>query len=231
MRKPRATANEKNVLLAFGNPTVGAKVTALHQIAPRSAPMDPLPDAEREVNALQNLYGASAARVYLGAAVREDRAKAEATSYAILHFATHGVLDDASPLYSRLVLAQGDTNEDGMLEAWEIMRLNLQARLAVLSACETARGQIGTGERMIGLSWAFFIAGCPTTIASQWKVDSATTAKLMLDFHRRLRGDRQKPPLSIAKALQQSSLQLLQQGGITSHPFFWAGFVAVGRGE
>jgi CHAT domain-containing protein len=65
--------------------------------------------------------------------------------------------------------SQGD---DGLLDAGEIMRLRLHAEMAVLSACETGRGQVSSGEGLIGLSWAFFVAGIPT-VASQWKIDSA----------------------------------------------------------
>src|SRR4029434_607121 len=95
-------------------------------------------------------------------------------------------LNNASPMYSHLALAVGDTNEDGLLEAWELMQLDLHADLAVLSACETARGRIGAGEGMIGLSWALFIAGVPSVVVSQWKVESAGTRDLMVDFHRTL---------------------------------------------
>jgi CHAT domain-containing protein len=140
----------------------------------------------------------------------------------VLHFATHGVMNNASPLYSHLVLAHSE-KEDGLLEAWELMQMDLQADLAVLSACETARGRYGAGEGMIGLSWALFVAGVPSTVVSQWKVESASTRDLMLQFHRRL----QSGKTSKAEALRQASLSLLKNPA-TSHPFYWAGFVLVG---
>ena len=113
---------------------------------------------------------------------REDRVKAEAGQAGILHFATHGMLNNASPMYSHLVLAPGDKNEDGLLEAWEVMQLDLKADLVVLSACETARGRYGAGEGMIGLTWALFVAGVPTTVVSQWKVESAEHARFDAQF-------------------------------------------------
>jgi CHAT domain-containing protein len=70
------------------------------------------------------------------------------------------------------------------LEAWEVVNLNLKADLVVLSACETARGKATGGEGLIGMSWAFFVAGSPSLVASQWKVDSASTTELMVNFHR-----------------------------------------------
>ncbi|MDQ3133600.1 MAG: CHAT domain-containing protein, partial [Acidobacteriota bacterium] len=90
------------------------------------------------------------------------------------HFATHGTLNDSSPMYSHIMLAPGNeksikgtsdvTGENGLLEAWELMEMNLRADLVVLSACETARGRLTAGEGMIGLSWALFVAGSPTTV-------------------------------------------------------------------
>jgi len=195
--------------------------------------LDPLPEAERQVNVMKQIYGAQKTRVYIGAEAREERVKAEAGSYRILHFATHGILNDSSPMYSQLLLAQSeaDANEDGLLEAWEIMKLNLNADLVVLSACDTARGRVGAGEGMIGLSWAFFVAGSPTSILSQWKVDSASTTELMVEFHRQLKAQMANPgdSFSAARALREADLKLLRSERYR-HPFYWAGFVVTGKG-
>ena len=73
----------------------------------RDEKLDPLPEAEKEVKALGQLYGAPRSKVYIGREAREDRVKSEASQARILHFATHGMLNNASPMYSHLVLAQG----------------------------------------------------------------------------------------------------------------------------
>jgi CHAT domain-containing protein len=176
------------------------------------------------------LYGARRSKVYVGAAAREDRLKAEAGQARILHFATHGVLNNAAPLYSYLALAQGDKNEDGLLEAWELMQLDLKADLAVLSACETARGRTSAGEGVIGLTWALFVAGTPATVVSQWEVESASTRDLMLGFHRRLQAPRAAGKLTKAESLRRAALRLMKNPE-TNHPFYWAGFVLVGDGR
>jgi CHAT domain-containing protein len=183
------------------------------------------------VKALRRLYGMSRSKVYIGDEAREDRVKSEAGQATILHFATHGILNDASPMYSHLTLAQGDGAEDGLLEAWELMRLDLKADLAVLSACETARGRFGAGEGMIGLTWALFVAGVPSTLVSQWKVESASTRDLMLGFHRQLRAPAPvKAKMTKAEALRRAALKVMKNPE-TRHPFYWAGFVLVGDGE
>ena len=96
------------------------------------------------------------------------------------------------------------------------------ADLAVLSACDTARGHIGAGEGVIGLSWAFFVAGCPATVVSQWSVDADSTSKLMVEFHRNLLAGKTK-----SEALRQAELKLMKNRRY-SDPFYWAGFVVVG---
>jgi CHAT domain-containing protein len=111
------------------------------------------------------------------------------------------------------------------------MDLDLKADLVVLSACETARGRIGAGEGVIGLTWAFFVSGTPTTVVSQWRVESASTTDLMLSFHRNLKSTSgsARYAMSKAEALRQAELKLLRTRGY-EHPFFWAGFVVMGDG-
>ena len=60
----------------------------------------------------------------------------------------------------------------------------------MLSGCDTAKGRSGRGEGVIGLTWALFIAGVPTTVVSQWQVESESTEQLMVGLHRRLAADR-----------------------------------------
>ncbi|HXQ71036.1 MAG TPA: CHAT domain-containing protein [Pyrinomonadaceae bacterium] len=216
-------------LLAFGNP-ISDRPKRSHSTL-RDGQLDPLPEAVEEVKALARLYGASRSKIYFGADAREDRVKSEAGQAGVLHFTTHGTLNNASPMYSYLTLAEGGPNDDGLLEAWELMQLDLKAQLAVLSACETARGRIGAGEGVIGFSWAMFIAGVPATVVSQWKVESASTRDLMVSFHRSLispRAPQQSKPTK-TDALRQAALTLMRNPE-TSHPFYWAGFVLVGDG-
>ena len=115
----------------------------------------------------------------------------------------------------------GAVPNKAMTEPERAQEMNLKANIVVLSACETARGRIGQGEGLIGLSWAFFVAGSPTTVASQWKVESASTSETMLGFYRQMR--KNSKPVSKAEALRQSSLALLKSERY-AHPFYWAGF-------
>src|SRR5215204_5968909 len=226
-RKENGSGDAPATLLALGNPLDG-KESGGTAPALRGGKLAALPEAEQEVRALGRLYGASRSKVYTGAEAREDRVKSEAGRARILHFASHGLVNNASPMYSHLALAGGGAGEDGLLEAWELTQLDLKADLAVLSACETARGRTAAGEGMIGLSWAMFIAGVPSLVVSQWKVESAGTRELMVSFHRGLISPTTK--LTKSEALRQAALKLLKNPE-TSHPFYWAGFVLVGEGN
>jgi CHAT domain-containing protein/Tfp pilus assembly protein PilF len=226
-RQVEAAHASPATLLALGNPVLGAETLKRAALTLRDGKLDPLPEAEQEVKALGRLYGATHSKVYVGAEAREDRVKAEAGSAKVLHFATHGLLNNTSPMYSHLALAGGGTNEDSLLEAWELMQLDLHADLAVLSACETARGRIGAGEGMVGFSWAMFIAGVPSIVVSQWKVESAGTRDLMVNFHRGLLANART---SKSEALRQAALKVMKNPE-TSHPFYWGAFVLVGDGR
>jgi CHAT domain-containing protein len=216
-----ASASGRRELLAFGNPTIprAAGVEGLRST------LAPLPEAEAEVKSAARFYGPDSA-VYVRDQATEERFKAEAARYRVLHVAGHGILNDASPMHSYLLLASGTTSdEDGYLEAGELMQMDLGADLVVLSACETARGKYAAGEGIIGFSWALFAARCRTQVVSQWKVDSAATRVLMRDFHRNVRTDRTQA----ASALQKSIVSMLKTKEYR-HPFYWAGFVVLGDG-
>ena len=227
-----ASKESKPLLLALGNPSLSPqtieRATSIH----RDEKLLPLPEAEREVKTLASFYRTGSSKIYVGVDAREDRAKSEMGNFQTLHFATHGILDSNSPMYSHIVLSTDDkSSDDGLLEAWEIMGMDLKAELAVLSACETARGRTGAGEGVIGMSWAFFVAGCPTTVVSQWKVDSASTSELMIEFHRNLVSKRptQQPVWKKADALRRAMLTLMMNPRYKD-PYYWAGFVVVGAG-
>jgi len=233
LRKNGTPKAKDSSLLAFGNPAL-ERQTKRVTLAQREEKLDPLPEAEREARVLGQLYGAVRSKVYVGAEAREEVLKKEAGKFPVVHLATHGTLNDVNPMYSHLLLAQtaGSSNEDGLLEAWEIMKLDLNADLVVLSACETGRGRVGAGEGMIGLTWALFVAGTPTSVVSQWKVDSKSTTQLMIDFHRNLRAGLQTQPVKMrkAKALREAALKLLRTNEYR-HPFYWAGFVLIGDAD
>lgn len=249
LRQRRAAAvGAGRRLLAFGDPsllplppanrgpaTEAPSATAADEgpmaertrIVLRDAKLERLPDAAAEVRAIERFYRADRRRSYVGDDAGEARMRLEGPRCDVFHFAGHGVLDDSSPFYSYLVFSQAGASgaEDGLVEAWEIMRQRWRADIAILSACETARGRFGAGEGLIGTSWAFFVAGCPRLVVSQWKVQSPATRELMVAMHRHMRDGMGK-----AAALRHAALEL-RRGGKYGPPFYWAPFIVIGDGE
>ena len=215
--------SQRPAVLAIGNPRFDRGAAETLRARTRAVLGD-LPEAAMEAREIAGLYGGERSRALVGREATEGAIKEQAPAYDIVHIAAHAVVDDAQPLYSSIVLASDGSN-DGLLEGREITRLHLHARLAVLSACSTAQGQVRPGEGMIALSWAFLIAGCPTVVATQWNVPTESTARLMIDFHRALaRG------ATVAAALRQAQLNLMKDRRYR-HPFYWSPFVVVGAGR
>ncbi len=232
---PTRRSSENPTLLVMANP---------------AGDLSPLLATEVQAPRIAQLYGTGRSKVYIRADADERRFKREAQSFDVIHLGAHGLLDDDDPMYSRILLARGEKRvgrtsstplstipsdaaaEDGLLEAWEIMDLELKANLVVLSACETARGRVGDGEGVVGLTWALFMAGVPSTVVSQWKVDEGATNELMYLFHENLMKSG-SPDLAHprkAEALRQASQKLIRSEQY-SHPYYWAGFVLIGDGN
>lgn len=226
-----AQGARRPALFAVANPRVGGPALAQASAVRGDLRFLPLPDAEHEVAELSVIYGKTNSRVIVGGDALEETVKREAGKFKVLHFATHAVLDDRSPLYSFMLLARraGSNDEDGLLEMWEVLNMNLDADLVTLSACETARGSISAGEGMIGMSWAFFVAGTSSLIASQWQVDSASTSSMMVKMHTELkiRKAGAGSPTTKALALRRAALSLRHTKRFEL-PYYWAGFVLIG---
>jgi CHAT domain-containing protein len=227
-RSQRSTVDNapERQLLAFVNPALTKKREdhQVRKIALMDESWQSLPQTEKQVPALRKIYPPPAGEVFVGDNASERVFKKKAPDAGILHFAMHGVLDDRAPLFSYLLFSQVDNpaGEDGRLEARELLQMQLRARLAILCGCETARGQVTAGEGIVGLSWGFMVAGCPATVVSQWKVDSASSTSLMIELHRQLHDG-----LESAEALRHASLSLREDPRY-HHPFYWAPFVLVG---
>jgi CHAT domain-containing protein len=124
--------------------------------------------------------------------------------------------------------AAGPDDEDGILTAEEVTALNLEGvEWAVLSACDTGLGEIKAGEGVFGLRRAFQVAGVRTVIMSLWSVDDQAARLWMRTLYER----RLQKRLSTADAMHEASLSVLRDRrtrGQSTHPFYWAGFVAAG---
>ncbi|MFL5401830.1 MAG: CHAT domain-containing protein, partial [Gemmatimonadales bacterium] len=203
------------------SPASGGGVLA---VAPRAGT---LPGSRAEVAAIQRIYG-DRARTLVGRPATEGAFRTLAPTHEIIHLATYGVLNKHNPLFSYVELGPAP-GEDGRLEVHEVFGLTLNARLLVLSACQTglAAGELADvppGDDWVGLVQAFLYAGASNVVATLWPVADIATARLMERFYQQLATGR-----SEAEALALAQRAALNDSS-TAHPFYWAGF-ALARGR
>jgi CHAT domain-containing protein/Tfp pilus assembly protein PilF len=164
----------------------------------------------------------------LGAdASRQNFLSGNFNSYRILHFATHGFLNQQNPELSGLVLSLYDREgkaQNGFLRVIDLYSLHLNSDLVVLSACQTALGKEIDGEGIVGLTRGFMYAGAAGVVSSLWKVEDAATAELMKKFYRAMLKDNQTPSAALRTAQNQ-----LRQIPRFRNPRHWAGFTLNGK--
>lgn len=184
----------------------------------------PLEGAKEEVKNIKSIFRSDS---WMDENATEHNFVDHATDYAILHLAMHTILDDANPMYSKLVFYQEEepeNGEDNLLNTYELFDLTLNAELAVLSACNTGFGKLQQGEGIMSLARGFLYAGVPSIMMTLWPIDDASSADMMQYFYQNLAEGMEKDI-----ALRQAKLDFLESSGmLNSHPHFWASFVSIG---
>jgi hypothetical protein len=191
---------------------------------------DRLPGTRFEVEVLTRLFqaGDRPIRALFGSGASEPELDRIATSgelarYGFIHLATHGVIDEAVPARSAVILTQTGLPDplqqalsnkpvyDGRLSVREIQRgWEMKAELVTLSACETALGRAAGGEGFVGFTQALLMSGARSVCLSLWKVDDVATALLMQRFYANLLGRRSglNGPMPKAEALKEAKTWL-----------------------
>ena len=215
-------------------------VVASPRLTPSSAGerLPPLPGAAAEGQAVARLLAVPTDRVLASARATESSVRARLATARVVHFATHAIVTDERPMDSFLALANeapGDDG-DGRLTVEEVYGLSLDASLVVLSGCRTASGRV-TGDGVVGLSRAFFVAGTPSIVASLWDLPDVAGQRMLPAFYRAWAQHD-----NLARALRDAQLALLRDlraGRVTqdtsagpivvpAHPAVWAGLVLMG---
>jgi CHAT domain-containing protein len=185
--------------------------------------LQPLPGTRTEIRSIESVFG-SRASSYLGSAATEASFRMDGGRADVVHCAVHAVTDDRFPMDSALLFTHpggaGQRTDDGVLWAWEIAdELEIGARVVVLSACSTGRGQVVAGEGVFGLARAFQYAGAKTLVASQWEIPDESTARLMGRFYTGL-----NQGLSTVDALRLAQRETSMNDSGMAHPYHWASF-------
>lgn len=155
----------------------------------------------------------------------KENFKLYASHYTALHLAMHAIINDESPMNSRLAFTLNSSNySDNMLYTYEIPNIKLNAELVVLSACNTGIGKLRKGEGLMSLTRSFAFAGVPSIVTTLWSVNDKSSAGLMKNFYKHLSSGDEKD-----KALQEAKLEYLENTDIIhAHPYYWAGYILIG---
>jgi len=237
LKNQKPVATKKNAFL-LGFPDYGGDAVAA------------LPGTKIEIENISKILKTGSYQVtpYLQKAATEAAIKT-LKGPALVHIATHGyfqadveqaaagvhtenaknnpllrsgiLLAGASPTLKGEVMPNLESNDNGVLTAYEAMNLNLEGTdLIILSACETGLGDVRAGEGVYGLQRSFQVAGAKALVMSLWKVDDAATQALMTNFYTNLAKGGNK-----AKAFKQAQLQLMTK---YKEPYYWGAFVMMG---
>ncbi len=185
----------------------------------------PLQWAEKELSEISSIIPGE---MYYQEDATESTFKQKVSEAGIIHLATHAIIDDDSPMHSKLVFTpDSSSDEDGFLNTYELYNMNLKANLVVLSACNTGYGKLVRGEGVMSLARGFTYAGCPSIVMSLWPVDDKSTYTLMKDFYLGITEGLKKD-----EALRQAKLNYIKNAKEPlASPFYWAGFTSLGNTE
>jgi CHAT domain-containing protein len=222
------------------------KALAVEDPSPTAAA--PLIHADREVQAVRAAF--DRVTVLRHREATRSAVLAALADYPVLHFACHGYFNPEEPLDSALLLAEGEE-----LRLRDFLERRLAgARLAVLSACETAVPSARLPDELVALPSGLMQAGVPSVIASLWSVADLSTMMLMVRFYDLWRNTGLQPPeaLRLAQLWVRDSTNaekreylpdLLELAGAKvpalakgfweearahAHPYHWAGFAHLG---
>jgi CHAT domain-containing protein/tetratricopeptide (TPR) repeat protein len=186
--------------------------------APRSFTLLPLKYSGEEVNMISEIIKAD--KVFLHKDATETNFKQNAELSKIIHLSTHSLLYKKQPLifFSNFY----DPENDGFLEASEIVQLKLNSDLVVLSSCSSGLGKLDESEGILGMTKAFFDAGTKSIVVSLWEVNDKYTSKLMTIFYQKLSEGYDK-----SEALRLAKVEFIKKH--SPNPYFWAAFVLSGN--
>ncbi|HBE39953.1 MAG TPA: hypothetical protein DDW27_01870 [Bacteroidales bacterium] len=182
-----------------------------------------LPYARQEAEFVASV---SKGNLFLNYKAKESVFKSVAASYDIIHLAMHTFLSDQRPMNSAMIFSQiSDYPEDGLLYTYEVYGLPLNAKMVVLSSCNTGTGILSTGEGILSLARGFLYSGSRSVVMSMWEIEDKSGTEIISRFYENLKKGNTK-----SMALRKSrSAYLKNATQLKSHPYFWASLVIYGE--
>ncbi|HLK63075.1 MAG TPA: CHAT domain-containing protein [Bryobacteraceae bacterium] len=229
-RKPRPSSAFPKSILALADPVFSPGDPRVPEAArkPPAADLARLPFTA-ELDTIRKAVPPSRYQILKGFEVsRENVARLRLEEFGVLHFSTHALIDDRIPEISRIALSLVDAAgrpADGFLRPYQLSELRLDGPVVVLSACDTALGKQVLGEGLAGLSSSLFAAGAAQLVLTLTEVDAEASSELLSHVYNRY--------LTGTTAGIEHSLMLARQAMVSqprwSDPYYWAGFVVIGR--
>ncbi len=226
--RQRDTGSARSGLLAVGGVRYNSDLSRVAKVRGYGQELSNLPGSQEEADAAAEVLGPflkpsleiqadSATETAVKGALRQER--------EVVHLAVHGLAHskDDPELAALILLPDKRAGEDGMLEVPEIVRFRLHSDLVVLSACDTAVGELQGEEGVSNLSRSFLLAGAGSVASTLWSVDDVFSATLMKHFYAALAKGESK-----ADALEDAQRFILGQFSSTAVPWYWAGYVMEG---
>ena len=215
-------ASDNNKVLAFAYEDSG-KEAGVRRLGSNTNTGD-LPGSRKEISAIANVFEG---QYYYGDSASETRFKQKLNQYGVLHLAVHAEANNLVPEQSKLIFTPNaaDSLNDGQLYAYELYDLQVQADMAVLSACNTGVGSLSSGEGLLHLGHAFDYAGVKSMVLTQWEVTDDVAPTLMAAFYDGLSQGMRKD-----QALNYAKLQYLETSSAgQADPYYWGHYIVIGN--
>jgi CHAT domain-containing protein len=181
-----------------------------------------LTGAQNEIRFLKKNFGF---RIFTRKESNERVFREESPNFRVIHLAAHTRMNNRPDLSGFFMTATDDSLDDGILYAFEIKQMKLNAQLAVLNGCNTGLGALKQGEGLVSLTRSFFFTGIRTVAFTLWSVADKSAQEIVIGFYREL--FKNQPP---DIALRNSKLHFIQSADpVKAHPYYWAGFIITGK--
>lgn len=175
-----------------------------------------LPYAQEEFKFIKSKFKG---KFFEGESANSENLKANIADYPIIHLATHACVNKENPMLSQIHFS------NGALTSYDIQNLNSRPELVMLSACNTASGEVIEGEGVIGLSRGFFEAGVKGVQSSLWSINDKSSSEIVINVYQNM-----KDGMSKSDALRSAKLDYLQKADkLRSHPYYWAALIHIGN--
>ena len=177
-----------------------------------------LPNVQREIQEIQNLFGGTALlnEEFLAPNIQREMKQ---ENFTVVHIASHGKFDQ-NPQNSYVLAYDEKLTMNQLVESIGLFQFRqTPLDLLSLSACETAAGD---EQAALGLAGLAIKSGARSALATLWFINDQASSMLVHHFYAHLK----QAALSKAQALREAQMTLLDHS-IYRHPSYWAPFLLI----